>query len=335
VGTIDVLEAAYGAACDDQQWLGGVMAASRPLLDEGHGMVAVLYDARQSDWVEIEHLLPVGVSGTLVGKLFNVPVPRGPASRALVSLFRNVPVTTLERQAPASEFYYHHSRDAIAAEGLADIRFVNAIDPEHRGCLLLVMSQKRNDWPARTVHRWSQVAAHVAAGLRVRRRLRRWAQPADAILKPDGKVEHAEGGARSQTARTVLRQAVTALDRARGPVRKSAPDEALAVWRGLVAGRWSLLDHFDSDGTRFIVAHRNAPELDDLRGLTSRERQIAGYLALGHSNKVIAYALGLSTSTVSAHAARVRKKLGLRSWKALGDVLAGDLAAPDGEDQRT
>ena len=82
-------------------------------------------------------------------------------------------------------------------------------------------------------------------------------------------------------------------------------------------GRWSLLDHFDSDGRRFVVAHRNDARVADVRGLTLRERQVLAYAGLGHSNKVIAYELGLSTSTVSTHLARARKKMRLPLGVAL------------------
>jgi DNA-binding CsgD family transcriptional regulator len=43
--------------------------------------------------------------------------------------------------------------------------------------------------------------------------------------------------------------------------------------------------------------------------LTKRELQVARYAALGHSNKSIAYELGLSPSTVGVLLARARKKL--------------------------
>jgi len=129
------------------------------------------------------------------------------------------------------------------------------------------------------------------------------------VGRPDGRLEHAEEAAQADPCRAALRRAVLALDRARGPLRRRDPERAMALWQAMVAGRWSLLDHFDSDGRRFVVAHRNDAGVPDMRGLSWRERQVAAHAALGHSNKVIAYELGLSASSVSEHLASARAKL--------------------------
>jgi len=118
--------------------------------------------------------------------------------------------------------------------------------------------------------------------------------------------------AKDHAARTALRRAAVAFDRARGRLWREDQDEALAIWQALIEGRWSLLDHFDSDGRRFIVAHRNDPNLPDVRGLTKRECQVLAYAMLGRSNKDIAYELGVATATVGVLLARARGKLGDR-----------------------
>jgi DNA-binding NarL/FixJ family response regulator len=114
---------------------------------------------------------------------------------------------------------------------------------------------------------------------------------------------------------------VRAVHRARGKLRKRDPERALATWRGLVAGRWSLVDRFEADGRRFIIAHPNAPDAPDPRALTPRERQVAGYVALGQSNKLIAYELGISPSTVGVLVGRAAKKLGAKSRAALASTF--------------
>jgi DNA-binding NarL/FixJ family response regulator len=74
-----------------------------------------------------------------------------------------------------------------------------------------------------------------------------------------------------------------------------------------------MVDWFDSDGRRFVLAIPNSPEVTDPRGLTERENQVVGYAILGDTNKMIAYRLGLSTSRVSLLLRSAMKKLGLRT----------------------
>jgi DNA-binding NarL/FixJ family response regulator len=122
-------------------------------------------------------------------------------------------------------------------------------------------------------------------------------------------VEHATGVATTPAARGALTLGARAVDRARGALRRRDPGEAVEVWRGLVAGRWSLVDQVDTDGRRYLIAHRNDPTTPDLRALTAREQQVVGYADLGHSNKLIAYELGLSPSTVGVLLKGARMKL--------------------------
>jgi DNA-binding NarL/FixJ family response regulator len=80
-----------------------------------------------------------------------------------------------------------------------------------------------------------------------------------------------------------------------------------------VDGRWSLVDHVEADGRRVVLARRNPPGVRDPRALTARERDVLAHVAQGHGNKHVAYALGLSATTVATHLRRALRKLGLRS----------------------
>ena len=101
-----------------------------------------------------------------------------------------------------------------------------------------------------------------------------------------------------------------------------APEEAMELWRAFVAGQWSLIDHFDSDGYRYLVARKKRatkPGLD--AGLTLREQQVLAYRASGHPLKLAAYELGLSQSTASRHLESGMRKLGIRSQVELARIL--------------
>lgn len=137
-------------------------------------------------------------------------------------------------------------------------------------------------------------------------------------MSPDGKVLHAEGealeasGVAVQDARDELRRAALTLDRARSREGRRDVDRATRGWRPLVLSRWSMLDEFDSDGRRFLVAVENRPPTRPPRmDLSEREHQVMTHAHLGHSNKVIAYELGLSDSTVRVLLYRAVRKLGV------------------------
>jgi DNA-binding CsgD family transcriptional regulator len=172
----------------------------------------------------------------------------------------------------------------------------------------------------------SQVAAHVAAAYRLRRAfedqpLSETDERIEAILAPDGRVEHAGNEAKQTAQRDALRRRARDIDQARSRLR-GEPLEALALWKGLVAGRWSLVDRFDSDGCRYLIALKNDPMVRDPRALTLRERQVVGFVALGFSNKLIAYTLGISGAAVSMHIRGALTKLKIAGRPELAAIFA-------------
>ena len=143
---------------------------------------------------------------------------------------------------------------------------------------------------------------------------------AEAVVDPKRfEVADAVGRAKEKGAGDMLREAAKQVDRARGRLRTTDPEEALDIWKGLVEGRWSLVDWFDSDGRRYILAHPNPPRLRDPRGLSEREVQVCTYAALGESNKLIGYRLGLSPSRVSNAVRSAMRKLGVQNRAQLVD----------------
>ena len=176
---------------------------------------------------------------------------------------------------------------------------------------------------------WRRLGAHLGAGLRLRRELEtRQAVEltGEAVLDPAGRVLDAEGPAQARDAREALHDAVRRIDRARTQQERADSARAIELWQGLVDGQWSLVDRFDSDGRRFLVARRNEIGLRDPRRLTSRERDVAYLCCLGRSNKAIAYTLGISPASVSAHQKRLLRKLGLST---LTELQALSLHLPD------
>jgi DNA-binding NarL/FixJ family response regulator len=221
----------------------------------------------------------------------------------------------------------------------------NGLDPAGSGCLLAIVSQAAGPLTRQERHALERIAAHLAAAHRLRRAV---ASPpagkapsvaimddADAVLSGDGSVLHAVRDARSARVREALRDAARRVDRARmreAPERSPSEDDALAFWRALVDGRWSLVERFDSDGRRLFVARRNDPASRSHKALTELERKAVALIAIGHSQKMCAYELGRSESTVSTVVRTAMNKLGLRTRSELVDLYGAivDREASDG-----
>jgi DNA-binding CsgD family transcriptional regulator len=328
---IAILEAAYSLTGTEEQWLRRIVEMSMPGLDDGNGLLGFTIDVRRSDTHEVRTQVNCGCDPRLLGAAneFNSSLPEA-VRRAIVRIYRIGFVGPLSG-APAAlaraglgeraRDFEHMMNQYLREWSFIDARWVNAQDPTQIGCGLVAPLRRRRRFSRRETYTWPRIAAHLAAAFRVRRQLSEAPTAArgvpEAILRPDGKVEHAEEPAKLESARVALRRAVLSFDRARGTLRRRDPEEALALWQALVSGRWSLIEHFDSDGRRFVVAHRNDADVPDMRGLTLRERQALAHAALGHANKVIAYELGLSPSTVAGHLAGARRKLELASAGAL------------------
>jgi DNA-binding CsgD family transcriptional regulator len=165
--------------------------------------------------------------------------------------------------------------------GFADVFAVTATDSAGYGVVLGVGLARPGGPPSRERVEWTHVAAHVAAARHLPAQL-----DIAEILR--GAVEHARKRARSDA-------------------------EALSLWQGLIDGRWSLVEQFESDGRRYYVAVRNSTDAAKIQALTRREAEVAAYVASGTTTKVTAFALGLDEVTVRGYLRTAMTKLGLRS----------------------
>ncbi|HEU4405561.1 MAG TPA: LuxR C-terminal-related transcriptional regulator, partial [Polyangiaceae bacterium] len=145
------------------------------------------------------------------------------------------------------------------------------------------------------------------------------ASPRPAAARPAaarpaaGRVAPAPTAAR---AGSTLRSKVMTLVRLR-----AAPDRRSSVqlWSDFWTGNWFLVDHFDDDGRRFLVARRYGHGVR--QGLSSRQWQVAQLVAEGLANKQIAHELGLAESTVATYLAQAMAKLGVRSRMELPRLM--------------
>lgn len=201
----------------------------------------------------------------------------------------------------------------VGSEGYLDTFGLSASGPEGRGVAVNSPFRDITTISNATRRRWTRIGAHLHAAFRLRRALSRGPREPEARLEPGGKLVDATGAAATRDAREVLREAAKRIDKARTSATRGDPDESLAMWQGLIDGRWSLVDKFDGDGRRYLVAHANPHEVGDPRALTPRERQVAALVGSGESNKVVAYRLGISVGAVATLLRRALDKLSIDS----------------------
>jgi DNA-binding NarL/FixJ family response regulator len=108
---------------------------------------------------------------------------------------------------------------------------------------------------------------------------------------------------------------------ARAVLRCQPPTEAAAQIAALSTGAWRIVDHFDADGRRYVIARLIGSPLSTEEQVTVRRR------ARGDSVKEIAIDMGVSSATVSRRLTRALQRLGLARHAELPRLFAASLAA--------
>jgi DNA-binding CsgD family transcriptional regulator len=327
---IDVVETAYrSAGTAPDRWLDDVFSVLGPMLARGGEVFAYEYDTTRSPTEWLSRPIFLGAKPTAVDAVMAsfVAAPQSLKER----IHKHAGAVTILSELIGTPAGRHDALGPHASVlGMADMLGLNASDPSGRGTYFCATTPRRRFERAREdVQRWEQIAAHIAAASRLRRAL---LSPPEAVLSPTGQILHS--GRRAEGSLAALTRQARIIDSARTPSRRREP-EALRSWRALVEGRWSLVDVVESDGRRVLFAVANAASAPDPRRLTPIERTIAGYVAMGHSNKLVAYELGISVGAVSAHTRTIFKKFGFRTRVELVNLVtllsSGSVAALDHE----
>jgi DNA-binding CsgD family transcriptional regulator len=338
---IDLVEAAYDLKIEDSRWLPRLLEVGAPIIDQGLGAAGIRY-GRPPEGGPVETLEMHMVSGAADflerhQRAIATTPPDALREQARPHLAGTMSENT--RDTPeALEHYTSH------VDYCKDLLGITAVDPDGLGVAIIAPLAEVTTLSGRSKRRWQMIAAHVSAGHRLRYGLstQRAASStslphnAEAVLDPKSfELVGAEGEAKTSSGVSAVRGAAIRVDRARGRLRKGDPDKAFEIWKALVQGRWSMVDWFDTDGRRFVLAVPNPPDVLDPRGLTEREMQVVTYAMFGHSNKMIAYHLGISNPRVSFLLTSSMKKLGVRTHaqlvKKLHDLRA--VAPRNGNDR--
>jgi DNA-binding CsgD family transcriptional regulator len=344
---ISVIDAAWRLDVPEEPWLQAIVEAAAPALDVGFGIHGMVLDLTSP---EGPVRTPVMVGGTddwqarwredwWAGVVRDYPAAAhlaataaGPVAYASdtnrrflssMSVWVEYAKALVEQGAATPAMQVHFGPEAAqrASKLYPETLYVGGLDrPGHAVVLCVNLASTRARQPPRAMVRtWARAASHLGAALRLRKALGATKAPPapEAVVAPGGRLLHAEGEATSKPAREALRLAAIHMDRARSNRRDVSEFERLEAWKALRAGRWSLLDSFERDGRRFLVARPNAPRPKATGQLTLRERQVLDFLAVGHANKLIAYELGISASSVATHLKRAATKLGASSTNEL------------------
>jgi DNA-binding CsgD family transcriptional regulator len=325
---LGVVEAAYTPDVSHSVWLGRLVRAAAPHLDRGDGVVGFAFDATDATSIELGKPVFAGAERPIWRGMQDATrglSPRGVRRTYLGTRpFGSVAQRFTGKTRP---IFLELSRRCYRPCGFTDLLVLHVVDATQRGCVLAAPTREAHFASRKEIVLWSRIAAHVRSAHRLQLCMLSGegslldASP-EAILSPSGKVEHAVGPARDRDAREALRRAAKAMDRARTAAVRVEPERALELWDELVAGRWSLIDRFDSDGRRYLVAHRNDAHVARLMSLTPREREVVTAALRGRANKVIAQELSVSESTVSEHLSIALAKLNQRSLAALMQAMA-------------
>ena len=334
---LTLLDRAYDLDAAEPEWLHAVASAATPFLASGHGMSAFLADAdgrihtpcsigevEWGGWAKVWfegirqfpppmmrralELTPVAYSIDRRGALLN---GHATMAEAIAADLRGEPGAG----GVARRGIWDEAGQRESSGPFPDSLDIVGLDPSGEAVVLLGVRRTLSKRPvgAREAAWLGRIAGHLASALRLRRALVKRETLLDGsapVFDTEARPLHAADDS-TRLGLTALREAVRAQLRTRH--RSMSPTEVLEHWRALVLGQYSLLDVFDTDGKRFVVARPNVPAaraIERAASLTAQERAVLALLAGGASNKLIAYDLGISTSTVAARLASAASKLG-------------------------
>jgi DNA-binding NarL/FixJ family response regulator len=308
-----VIEAAYTFRSNLADWADALHAALGPALDLGQGTLVGLVGFPEPG-VRLEHLAARAGATRVHQAVVRLAVLLSP-STLRDAFFSGRVLGSSSGRYSQSDFARLEQR-ALSVRSRDAAGFC-ATDDVDQGVMVIAPSPSRLTLPAQPSELVRALGQHIGTGLRLQRVIRAASleDPAiEAIFDPDGRTQRTAGMARMHNALDRLREFVRARARAPGD---EGPGGQGGAWEAVIAGRWSLVDRFDTDGRRFVVAYRNPPGVLDPRRLTAREEGVTTLAAVGRSNKEISADLGIAEADAAALLTTALAKLGLASRTSL------------------
>ncbi len=310
-----ILTAVYDVGRTKESWLTGVLRAVSSTLDPGAGVGGLLYDISGDNQLNAEVMEGVGIPDGW--REVGLAMHRDPRwIPRIVAGYRSMLCATLAEAVPDPQVRETLRGDHYARHGVGEQIYINGADCSGKGCVLFLFARGSIILSEPLRDLLSRLATHLSTAYRLQRRLATTDETTfgriHAVLTPNGLVDHADAATSSSEARKSLRLAVLQRESARNSVAVNA-ERVVRSLKGLVDARWTLVDHYESGGKRYVVARENAPQPLGPSRLSQRERQVVALAVLGRSDKLIAYELGLAYSTVRVLMARASAKVGART----------------------
>ena len=305
-----IVESIYDLEQDTPAWISGILGQLRPWIADGLGLFGFTYSLSDADELVPGAFATMGCSTSMADVLPFAVTQIGP--EYVRDGYRSADAGATS-EIPGWQGSV--AAEMARQEGVADVWSINGRSGGTRGCVVAVNRRSGQLLPPKERRLFARTAEHLAAAYRLRERLRLMdaIERAEAVIAPGGNVLHATGDAKRSDSLDALRTGALRMDRTRGKLRESNPVRAVVPWKGAMAARWTLLEHFDSDGRRYILAREKDPDRSRQAALSPREREVLVHAALGQSNKEIAYALGIAHSTVRVLLVRAARRLDART----------------------
>jgi hypothetical protein len=153
------------------------------------------------------------------------------------------------REQVGSREWLHAVEQRYEPFGVRDQIMINGGNPDGFGCVLYVFSKSRLELSRESQALFTRVATHLSTAYRLHRRLhdvpRSDGGGVDAVLRVDGRVEHANSAVNAKPLLRDLSAAVGRREWARSRMGRKDTERAVAAWQPMVAARWSLVDAYE------------------------------------------------------------------------------------------
>jgi len=319
---VHIVETMYQLDGTDTAWLTRVTEAVRSILDCHHmGIVSNFYDCPSPYAYRPDRTIAYDVPFGIAQGFFDYV--KAPHPTFISDTILSRPWWFVRRVRRAEDV--GPAFDRYRNLGIVDKLTLNALEPDGRGCCFgsfhARVETASRAWRAAL----TRLAAHLATAHRLRRRFDAPVpmHAAELILDADGRVVHVETSTCGALDRNGLEDAAKTMIHARLPRGRADSARAVGNWQALVCARWTLIDHFERNGRRYILAVENRSRHSGVDLFTARERDVVARALLGRANKEIAYELGLASSTVRVLISRACAKVGAVSRAQLLDRARG------------